>query len=64
MAMMKEQLQIIVEAIDDVFGEGYAKKNPELIGRMVQAEQVGFMAYQISEAIHSLNSEFDFDELQ
>ena len=54
MSAMKEQLWSMVEAIDDVFGEGYAKKNPDLVGRMMQAEQTGFAAFQISEAFHSL----------
>jgi hypothetical protein len=43
-----------VETIDDVFGEGYAKKNPDLVGRMMQAEQTAFGAFQISEAFHRL----------
>jgi hypothetical protein len=54
MSAMKEQLWNMVETIDDVFGEGYAKKNPDLVGRMMQAEQTGFAAFQISEAFHSL----------
>lgn len=54
MSAMKEQLWTMVEAIDDVFGEGYAKKNPDLVGRMMQAEQTGFAAFQISEAFHRL----------
>jgi hypothetical protein len=32
-----EDIVYIVEIIDGVFGEGYAKKNPELVGRMAQA---------------------------
>lgn len=54
MSAMKEQLLSVVEAIDAVMGDGYAKKNPELVGRMVQAEQLGFGVYQITEALHVL----------
>jgi len=40
---MKNQLLTMVEAIDEVFGEGYAKKNPELVGRVMQAMNMGFV---------------------
>ena len=43
MSGMKNQLLIMVEAIDEVFGEGYAKKNPELVGRVMQAMNMGFV---------------------
>ena len=32
-----EDIVYIVDIIDSAFGEGYAKKNPELVGRMMQA---------------------------
>ena len=32
-----EDIIDIIDAIVSAFGEGYAKKNPELVGRMVQA---------------------------
>jgi len=51
---MKEHLNMAVEAVDAIFGEGYAKKNPELIGRLIQGEMVGFGLFQISEAVHWL----------
>jgi hypothetical protein len=54
MSAMKEQLWAIVEAIDEVFGEGYAKKNPDLVGRVMQGEQTAFGAFQICEAFHRL----------
>ena len=54
MSAIKETLKVMVEAIDEAFGEGYAKKNPDLVGRMMQAEQTGFAAFQISEAFHRL----------
>jgi hypothetical protein len=43
MSGMKNQLLTMVEAIDEVFGEGYAKKNPELVGRVMQAMNMGFV---------------------
>lgn len=36
MSNLHEELAYIRDAIDEAFGEGYAKKNPELIGRLVQ----------------------------
>jgi hypothetical protein len=41
MSKIKEELFSIVETIDEIFGEGYAKKNPELIGRVFQARAQG-----------------------
>ncbi|CAB4122666.1 hypothetical protein UFOVP35_46 [uncultured Caudovirales phage] len=37
---MSALLSITVEAIDAEFGEGYAKKNPDLIGRLIQADML------------------------
>jgi len=34
---MNEHLKQIIQAIDAQMGDGYAKKNPELVGRMFQA---------------------------
>lgn len=57
MSHMKEQLMAVVEAIDSIQGEGYARKNPELVGRMIQAEQLGFGLYQIAAAIGEIEDE-------
>ena len=54
MSAMKEHLDTVVEAVDTVFGEGYAKKNPELVGRLIQGEMMGFGLFQISESIYAL----------
>jgi len=51
---MKEHLDMVVEAVDTVFGEGYAKKNPDLVGRLIQGEMLGFGLFQISEALFAL----------
>lgn len=34
---LADELNYIQDSIDYVFGEGYAKKNPELVGRLAQA---------------------------
>ena len=54
MSAIKEHLELVLGAIDDVFGDGYAKKNPELVGRLIQGEIIGFGMFQISEALHAL----------
>ena len=54
MSEMKAHLASTVEAIDYVFGDGYAKKNPELVGRLIQGEIIGFGMSQLSEAVHVL----------
>jgi hypothetical protein len=56
---MKEELLTTVEAIDDVFGDGYAKKNPELVGRIIQANAVSYASYQMSGAIRPSDEEDD-----
>jgi hypothetical protein len=61
MSAMKEHIELVVEGIDDVFGDGYAKKNPELVGRLIQGEIIGFGMFQISEALHAL-AETEQDE--
>ena len=61
MSAMKEHLELTVESIDEVFGDGYAKKNPELVARLIQGEMLGFGMFQISEAIHAL-AEIEDDE--
>lgn len=40
MSRMKDKLLDIIEAIDILLGDGYAKKNPDLIGRVYQSEAV------------------------
>jgi hypothetical protein len=53
MSAMKEELLTIVETIDWVFGDGYAKKNPELVGRMFESNALTYAAAQISEEMHA-----------
>lgn len=54
MSAIKEHLELVLGAIDDVFGDGYAKKNPELVGRLIQGQTINFGLCQISEALHAL----------
>lgn len=58
MSAIKEELLTMVEAIDWVFGEGYAKKNPELVGRVIQGQTQGQAMFASAEllydAIHAL----------
>lgn len=50
---MNAVLGKIVDAIDAKFGEGYAKKNPDLVGRIIQAELTNDGLAQIAEAIQT-----------
>jgi hypothetical protein len=40
MNLMPVSLQKAVEAIDDKFGNGFAKKNPALVGAYIQAAAI------------------------
>ena len=57
MSKIKDQIALMVEAIDSTLGEGYARKNPELIGRLVQAECMVVSATLIQDALYFLGSE-------
>lgn len=60
MSAMKAYLAEAIESIDAVLGEGYAKRNPDLIGSLIRSEVLGFGAFQLSEAIASL-AEVEFE---
>lgn len=59
MSGMKEHIAAMAEAIDFSLGEGYARKNPELIGRMVQAECMVMAATIIQDGLYALAFEED-----
>ena len=40
MSRMKDRLLDVIEAVDALLGDGYAKKNPDLIGRIYQSESL------------------------
>ena len=54
MSRIKNELMNIVEDLDEVLGEGYAKKNPELIGRIFQAQSIEAAANVLYDATHLL----------
>jgi len=58
MSKLKDKIWDVAEAIDIVFGEGYAKKNPELVGRVIQGQTQGQAMFASAEllydAIHAL----------
>jgi hypothetical protein len=51
MSKIKDEIMEIVEAVDEVMGDGYAKKNPELVGRIFQARAIDNAADMIYDAI-------------
>lgn len=54
MSGMKEHIAAMAEAIDFTLGEGYARKNPELLGRMMQAECMIMSATIIQDGLYFL----------
>jgi hypothetical protein len=40
MSRIKNRLIEVIEAVDALLGDGYAKKNPDLIGRVYQSEAI------------------------
>ena len=44
----------MVRIIDDEFGDGYAKKNPELVGRLVQTCAIDFASAGFGKVIGEL----------
>ena len=51
MSRIKDEIMEIVEAVDEIMGDGYAKKNPELVGRIFQARAIDNAADMIYDAI-------------
>jgi len=57
MSRIKNQIWDVVEAIDLVLGEGYAKKNPDLIGRVYQSESLNEGLKELIDAIRTASSQ-------
>ena len=57
MSRIKNQIWDVVEAIDIVLGEGYAKKNPDLIGRVYQSEALNEGWEELIHAIRTANAQ-------
>ena len=56
MSKMKNQIWDVAEAIDVVFGEGYAKKNPELLGRLLQSEALTESVREVVSILHKISA--------
>jgi hypothetical protein len=54
MSGMKSFLLDAIESIDGIFGEGYAKRNPELVSSLISSEIMSFGFFQLSDAISLL----------
>jgi hypothetical protein len=54
MSKIKDKIWDAAEAIDIVFGEGYAKKNPELVGRVIQAQTHGDTMLASTEVLYDI----------
>jgi hypothetical protein len=56
MGRLKDKIWDAAEAIDIVFGEGYAKKNPELVGRVLQSEALTEGTQEVVHALHKISA--------
>jgi hypothetical protein len=54
---MKDKLMDVIEAVDGLLGEGYAKKNPDLIGRVYQSEALIEGWEEVLHAIRTASSQ-------
>ena len=57
MSRIKNQIWDVVEAIDIVLGEGYAKKNPDLIGRVYQSESLNEGLKELIDTIRTASNQ-------
>lgn len=48
---IRQYLYQALEHIDDIFGEGYAHKNPNLVGQCVTAQALDFATTSITAAL-------------
>lgn len=61
MSNMQERIAAMIVAIDANMGEGYTRKNPELLGRLLQAECMVMAATTIQDGLYFLGSD-ELDE--
>jgi hypothetical protein len=54
---MKDRLLDVIEAVDALLGDGYAKKNPDLIGRIYQSESLIEGWEEVIHAIRTASSQ-------
>jgi hypothetical protein len=57
MSRMKDRLIDVIEAVDFLLGDGYAKKNPDLIGRIYQSESLIEGWEEVIHAIRTASSQ-------
>jgi len=57
MSRMKDRLLDVIEAVDALLGDGYAKKNPDLIGRIYQSESLIEGWEEVIHAIRTASSQ-------
>lgn len=63
---IKQYLHQAVEHIDEIFGEGYAKKNPALLAACVQAQAADFNSalvaaglWEVKDAVDEISNTMD-----
>ena len=61
MSNLQEHIALVIQAIDANLGEGYARKNPDLIGRMMQGDMMTTAATMIQDGLYFLGAE-ELDE--
>ena len=59
---LEKQLLDIITCIDDALGEGYARKNPELIGRMMQAQSMIVSAAMVQDGLYAIGFSDDDED--
>ena len=64
MSTTQEHIALVIEAIDAALGDGYARKNPDLIGRIMQAECVVQAASMIQDGLYFLGCEEEDEFVQ
>lgn len=57
MSRIKNRLIDVIEAVDSLLGDGYAKKNPDLIGRVYQSEAILDGWEEVIDAIRTASSQ-------
>ena len=57
MSSLQEHITVVIQAIDGTLGEGYARKNPDLIGRMMQGDMMMTAAAMIQDGLYFLGSD-------
>ena len=62
MSSLVEQLDVIIAGVDRALGEGYARKNPNLIGRLMQAENTVVAAAMVQDGLYAIGFSDDDED--